>query len=40
MPDDYEKYAALARAVPVPLAAGEEETTALGLRATCPAWRR
>jgi L-rhamnonate dehydratase len=27
MPDDYEKYAALARAVPIPLAAGEEETT-------------
>jgi L-rhamnonate dehydratase len=27
MPDDYAKYAALARAVAVPLAAGEEETT-------------
>jgi L-rhamnonate dehydratase len=27
MPDDYEKYAALARATDIPLAAGEEETT-------------
>lgn len=27
MPDDYEKYAQLAAAVPTPLAAGEEETT-------------
>ena len=27
MPDDYEMYRALAAAVPVPLAAGEEEST-------------